>query len=164
MLRHTNYRDCLKAVCVTDEAHISTHLKIMDIVPPLVDLYCKYFPWEWGKKRCKPRMLFRQFFSSRKWRTITKHRRVGGRSFVGFICGPHLWFLSLSSPGAYTPRKEAVALLFYGYVLRELEWMLKEATQDSTLIQLQGVADSFFKWRRGKNGRIFFFDFSLFFP
>ncbi|KAK4030540.1 hypothetical protein OUZ56_023783 [Daphnia magna] len=127
MLRHAKDKNCVKAVCAAEEAHIATQLKIMDIAPPLIDLYCKVCALDEGEEEAQAKMAVQAVLQrwGRAYHYITQKRRWSVVSLVD----PAFDFL-LSTPSAYAPRKEAVELLF---TEKFLESMLKEATQDATL-------------------------------
>lgn len=93
-------------------------------MPTLVDLYCKVCFLGREKRRCRLKMPFRQFYSSRRERIITSHRRIV-LSLVDPSCD-----LLRSSSNAYTPGRESVEFLF---TVKFLESMRKKTTQDITL-------------------------------
>jgi hypothetical protein len=127
VLRYAKDKDRLKSVCAAEEAHVATQLKIMDIAPPLVDLYCKVRALGDGEEETQAREAVQAVLQQwgRAFHHISQKRR---RSVVSLV-DPTYDFL-LSAPSAYTPGKEAVEFLFTETFL---ESMLKEATQDSIL-------------------------------
>jgi hypothetical protein len=127
MSRRAEYGNCLKAVNATEEALISTQLKIMDIAPPLLTLYTRIIALgegeaEWQVKNAAQAAL-------QQWGRAYHHISQQRRRSVASLVDPTFEYL-LSSPSNYVPGKEAVGLLFTDSFLQS---MLKEATQDATL-------------------------------
>ncbi|KAK4027051.1 hypothetical protein OUZ56_016070 [Daphnia magna] len=110
-----------------EEAHIATQLKIMDIAPPLIDLYCKVCALDEGEEEAQAKMAVQAVLQQwgRAYHYITQKRR---RSVVSLV-DPAFDFLL--STLAYAPGKEAVTKA--PFTEKFLESMLKEATQDATL-------------------------------
>ena len=127
VVRYAKDKDCLKSVCAAEEAHLATQLKIMDIAPPLVDLYCKVCALGDGEEETQAKEAVQAVLQQwgRAFHHISQKRR---RSVVSLV-DPAYEFL-LSAPSAYAPGKEAVEFLFTETFL---ESMLKEATQDAIL-------------------------------
>ncbi|EFX67321.1 hypothetical protein DAPPUDRAFT_115527 [Daphnia pulex] len=126
MLRHAKDKDRLKGVNASEEALIQTQLKIMDVAPPLFDLYAKVCALEEGETVTQAKNTVRAVLQQwgRAYYHITQRRRRANVTLVE----PTYDFI-LSNPDAFAPRKEATELLFTD---KFLETMLKEASQDAT--------------------------------
>ena len=127
VVRYAKDKDCFKSVCAAEEAHLATQLKIMDIAPPLVDLYCKVCALGDGEEETQAKEAVQAVLQ--KWGRAFRHIPQKRRQSVVSLVDPAYDFL-LSALSAYTPGKEAVEFLFTESFL---ESMLKEATQDAIL-------------------------------
>jgi hypothetical protein len=127
MHRRAKDKGKLKAVNASEESLITTQLKIMDVGPPLIDLYTRILSLGEGKTEKKAQELVQDALRqwARAYHHITKQRR---RAVIALV-EPSFDFLT-AEPEAFAPGKEARELLFTG---KFLESMLKEASQDATL-------------------------------
>ncbi|XP_045034660.1 uncharacterized protein LOC116925902 [Daphnia magna] len=137
MYRRAKDKGKLKAVNASEEALITTQLKIMDIGAPLIDLYTRILSLGEGETERKAQDLVQDALRqwSRAYHHVTRQRR---RSVVGLV-EPSFDFLT-ADPDAFAPGKEARELLFTG---KFLESMLKEASQDATLARTSRTKTSF---------------------
>jgi hypothetical protein len=131
MHRRAKDKGKLKAVNASEESLITTQLKIMDVGPPLIDLYTRILSLGEGKTEKKAQELVQDALRqwARAYHHITKQRR---RAVIALV-EPSFDFLT-AEPEAFAPGKEARELLFTG---KFLESMLKEASQDATLARTE---------------------------
>ncbi len=127
MQRRAKDKDRLKAVYASEEPLVTTQLKIMDIAPPLIDLYTRVLSLDEGEKKsiATESLLAVLQQWARAYHHITKQRR---RAVVSLI-EPSFDFFS-ADPEAFAAEREAQKLLF---TQKFLESMLREASQDATL-------------------------------
>jgi hypothetical protein len=127
MQRRAKDKDRLKAVNAAEDSLVSTQLKIMDIAPPLIDLYTRVSELEDGKKKSTTNECLQAVLQqwARAYFHITRQRRRTAVSLVE----PDFDFLC-AEPDSFAPGKEARELLF---TAKFLESMLREASQDATL-------------------------------
>ncbi|KAI9552614.1 hypothetical protein GHT06_020481 [Daphnia sinensis] len=102
--------ESLTVVSTAEEALITTQLKIMDIAPPLINLYKRYVPSAKVKRKIRPKVRHRPYCNNVE------------ELFTTYLNGEDVQ--------AYIPGNEAVELLFTNAFLQS---MLKEATQDVIL-------------------------------
>jgi hypothetical protein len=102
MLRHAKNKDRVKAVNASEEALIQTQLKIMDIAPPLFDLYTKVCSLGEGETEEQAKNTVRAVLQQlgRAYYHITQKRR---RAVVALV-EPTYNFI-LSNPDAFEPGK-----------------------------------------------------------
>lgn len=126
MSRRSKDKGVLKAVNAKEEDFIRIQLKIMDIGPPLIDLYTRL-------------AIMEDTVSNETRRLVQAAVKQWGRAFVHVsrkrfesvvkITDPRVDYL-LKEGSCFAAGKEARELLFTG---RFLERMLTEANQDETL-------------------------------
>ncbi|KAI9565076.1 hypothetical protein GHT06_008826 [Daphnia sinensis] len=115
MHRRAKEKGKLRAVNASEESLITTQLKIMDVGPPLIDLYTRILSLGEERTEEKAQELVQDALRQRKT--------------VIALAEPSFDFLT-AEPEAFAPGKEARELLFTG---KFLESMLKKASQDATL-------------------------------
>ncbi|KAK4003718.1 hypothetical protein OUZ56_005473 [Daphnia magna] len=133
MQRQAKDMGVLKAVNTTEDVLITAQLKIMDVAPPLVDLYARFSAPGGGEAeeliKVSVEAALRQW--GRAFLHVTKLR---GQAVISRV--EHKSEFILSDPEVFAPGKEARELLFTD---RFLSAMLKEAKQDATLAQRDGL-------------------------
>jgi hypothetical protein len=109
MLRRAKDSNRSKVVGAVEDALIFTQLKIMDISPPLIELYTKICSLGEDEAENEAKSVAKVILQQwgRAFKYISKRRR---RSVVSLV-DPGFEYL-LSQPSAYVPGKEAVELLF----------------------------------------------------
>lgn len=127
LLRRIKEKGLQKTVNANEEALISAQLKIMDIAPPLVDLYARLHTLpadaDGNMARRSVQAVLQQW--GRAYLHITRRRREAAIS----ITDPEAEYL-LKNEEAFAAGKEARGLLFTD---KFIESMLKDAQQDQTL-------------------------------
>uniref|UniRef100_A0A0P6EQZ6 Reverse transcriptase/ribonuclease h/methyltransferase n=1 Tax=Daphnia magna TaxID=35525 RepID=A0A0P6EQZ6_9CRUS len=126
MSRRSKDKGVLKAVNVKEEALIRTQLKIMDIGPPLIDLYARLAKMEEATTSDMRRSVQAAL---QQWGRAFAHVSKKRRESVVHFTDPRVEYL-LKDDSCFATGKEARELLFTG---RFLEKMLTEANQDETL-------------------------------
>ena len=105
MLRHAKDKDRVKAVNASEEALIQTQLKIMDIAPPLLDLYTKVCSLEGGEVEVQAKDSVQAVLQ--QWGRTFHHITQKRRRAVVILVEPSFEII-LSNPGTFAPGKEAI--------------------------------------------------------
>ena len=114
MHRRAKDKGKLKAVNASEESLITTQLKIMDVGPPLIDLYTRILSLGEGKTEKKAQELVQDALRqwARAYHHITKQRR---RAVIALV-EPSFDFLT-AEPETFAPGKKARELLSTGKFL-----------------------------------------------
>jgi hypothetical protein len=126
MSRWSKDKGVLKSVSAREEALVRTQLKIMDIGPPLIDLYSRLATLEEATASSLRRSVQAAL---QQWGRAFAHISKKRRESVVHFTDPRVDYL-LKDDNCFATGKEARELLFTG---RFLEKMLTEANQDETL-------------------------------
>ncbi|EFX61906.1 hypothetical protein DAPPUDRAFT_120782 [Daphnia pulex] len=124
--RWSKDKGVLKSVSAREEALVRTQLKIMDIGPPLIDLYSRLATLEEATASSLRRSVQAAL---QQWGRAFAHISKKRRESVVHFTDPRVDYL-LKDDNCFATGKEARELLFTG---RFLEKMLTEANQDETL-------------------------------
>ena len=126
MSRWSKDKGVLKSVSAREEALVRTQLKIMDIGPPLIDLYSRLATLEEATASSLRRSVQAAL---QQWGRAFAHISKKRRESVVHFTDPRVDYL-LKDDNCFATGKEARELLFTG---RFLEKILNEADQDETL-------------------------------
>jgi hypothetical protein len=126
MSRRSKDKGVLKSVSAREESLVRTQLKIMDIGPPLIDLYSLLATLEEATASSLRRSVEAAL---QQWSRALAHISNFRRESVVHFTNPRVDYL-LKDDNCFATGKEARELLFTG---RFLEKILNEANQDETL-------------------------------
>jgi hypothetical protein len=133
MSRRLKDKGVLKAINAKEEALVRTQLKIMDIGPPLIELYARLATFE-GTAANETRHSVQA--ALRQWGRAFVHVSRKRRESVVKMVDPRVDYL-LKEDTSFAAGKEARELLFAGQFLVR---MLTEAHQDETLVRRDKAA------------------------
>jgi hypothetical protein len=154
MSRRAREKGLFKIVSAREEALVKTQLKIMDIGPPLIDLYSRIAKVvENSPEAVKAGRAIKA--ALQQWGRAYAHVSKKRRDAVISVTDPRVDYL-LKDVSVFTTGKKASELLFTGNFL---ELMLKEANQDETLAKrdlavaaaTRGRRNPFRSTRRGQS-------------
>ncbi|KZR97418.1 Uncharacterized protein APZ42_007730, partial [Daphnia magna] len=143
MGRRAKEKNVLKTVNSMEETLIKTQLKIMDIGPPLIDLYSRVSATT-DDTPAGVRLRRSLQAALQQWGRAFAHISRKRRESVVSATDPRVSYL-LKDESAFTTGKEAREHLFTGEFL---SLMLKEASQDETLAKRDQAAAAAFRGRR----------------
>ena len=126
MVRRAKNANRSRAGSLSEESLVSTQLKIMDIAPPLIELYAQICSLGEGEAEKQAKGTAQAIL--RQWGRAYYHFSQRRRHSVVSLVDPTFEHL-LSSGSEFVPGKKALELLFTSSFLKS---MLKEAEQDVT--------------------------------